>query len=224
MIYSEVLHTIEVLAALEPRNKLKVVFRSTGLYFENIATSATAVTNHCFVKWSRIRNICLVPNTASLKKGGEDLVVLNFNSGAATAPTASAGAIDEPVKFGPKAINYCLFPLSREEGANYQTVTIGGLPVCGSETKIVQELLAHCCPDCPIVRPQKDIFHAQSNKDSTWTYIRAFRGASEGCLYPLSSGILFIKPVLFIPTDDVVGITAGRAGSATTRYIDLKVS
>lgn len=201
---------------------MKFVFRSSGLYFENIAASATSVTNTCFVKWSRIRNICLVPHTASTKKGGEDLILLNFNPPAVTGQAAAAdpGA----VKFGNKQIRNCLFPVSREEGADYRSVVIDGLTVCGSETRVVQELLAHCCPDCPIVKPQKEIFHAKSTQDALWTFIRCYWGTSEGCLFPLSSGILFMKPVMFVPTDDVVGITAGRGGAAQTRYIDLKVS
>jgi hypothetical protein len=201
------------LSALEPRGKLKVVFRSSGLYFENIAASATSVTSSCFVKWARVRSVCVVPNPASTKKGGEDMVLLHFGPGEGEG---------DAVKFGPKAINNCLFPLSREEGAGCSAV-VDGLTVCGSESRVVQELLEHCCSACPIVRPQREVFHAKATKDALWTFIRCYKGTQEGCLFPLSSGLLFVKPVLFVPADDVTGIAAGRGGCAQTRYIDLKV-
>ena len=55
-------------------------------------------------------------------------------------------------------------------------------------------------------------------------YFAILAGVQEGTLYLLKEGVLFFKPPMFIPSDEVASIMAGRGGSAQTRYIDLNVS
>ena len=54
-------------------------------------------------------------------------------------------------------------------------------------------------------------------------FLRCYKGVQEGALYPLSSGLLFLKPMIFLAASEIESITAGRGGSAQTRYIDLIV-
>ena len=36
-------------------------------------------------------------------------------------------------------------------------------------------------------------------------------------------GLVFIKPLVFIPSENIASISAGRGGSGNTRYVDLQV-
>jgi hypothetical protein len=40
----------------------------------------------------------------------------------------------------------------------------------------------------------------------------------------LKNGLIFVKPLLFIPTEDIASLSAGRGGgSGNTRYVDLEI-
>ena len=55
-------------------------------------------------------------------------------------------------------------------------------------------------------------------------FLRCYNGLQEGALYPLRCGIVFVKPLVFIPNEEIASLTAGRGGgSGNTRYVDLKV-
>jgi hypothetical protein len=55
-------------------------------------------------------------------------------------------------------------------------------------------------------------------------FIRCHKGVSEGAIYPLHCGLLFFKPLIFIPADEIASLTAGRGGgSGNTRFIDLQI-
>ncbi|CAN0427943.1 unnamed protein product, partial [Scytosiphon promiscuus] len=54
-------------------------------------------------------------------------------------------------------------------------------------------------------------------------FVKCHHGVNEGALFPLKQGLLFMKPALFLPTDDIEQVVCGRGGSATTRYVDLVV-
>ena len=44
----------------------------------------------------------------------------------------------------------------------------------------------------------------------------------EGVIYPLECGVVFIKPTLFLPAEEIASINAGRGGgSGQTRFVDL---
>lgn len=70
-----------------------------------------------------------------------------------------------------------------------------------------------------ISKPLNTIFNSSKGAP----FVRGYHGIQEGSLYMLAAGILFVKPVIFIPTAEIDSVMAGRGGSATTRYIDLKV-
>jgi hypothetical protein len=71
----------------------------------------------------------------------------------------------------------------------------------------------------PLVTPDNAIFRTSKGK----SFLKCYKGVQEGTLYPLKEGVLFFKPPLFIPSNEVASIMAGRGGSAQTRYIDLNV-
>jgi hypothetical protein len=82
----------------------------------------------------------------------------------------------------------------------------------------VQGLLKDCVPH-KISKPSPKVFITTKSEP----FLRCYNGLQEGSLYLLGSGILFLKPVVFIPVDKIASVGAGRGGSATTRYVDLKV-
>lgn len=55
-------------------------------------------------------------------------------------------------------------------------------------------------------------------------YLKCYRGTQEGAIYPLRCGVVFVKPLLFIPLEEIASLTAGRGGCGSTRYVDLIVS
>ena len=73
-----------------------------------------------------------------------------------------------------------------------------------------------------INRPQTSLFSTVRENKS---YLKCYRGTQEGAIYPLQCGIVFIKPLLYIPTEEIASLSAGRGGGAgNTRYVDLIVS
>mmetsp|Transcript_8025 Transcript_8025/g.17445 ORF Transcript_8025/g.17445 Transcript_8025/m.17445 type:complete len:266 (+) Transcript_8025:132-929(+) len=66
-------------------------------------------------------------------------------------------------------------------------------------------------------------FHSSCEGHVGQPYIHCYSGVDSGILYPLKEGILFFKPMVFIPRKNIESITCGRGGSGT-RYIDLLVT
>jgi hypothetical protein len=83
---------------------------------------------------------------------------------------------------------------------------------------VVQELIRGA-RDKKISRPSPRVFVASKGE----AFLRCYKGIQEGSLYLLPSGILFLKPVVFIAMSEIESLSAGRGGSAQTRYVDLKV-
>jgi hypothetical protein len=91
-------------------------------------------------------------------------------------------------------------------------------PPAGKATDVVQEVLS-TATGLTISKPSNTIF--SSSKGAP--FVRGYHGIQEGSLYLLGAGVLFIKPVIFLPVSAIDSVLAGRGGSATTRYIDLKI-
>mmetsp|Transcript_4851 Transcript_4851/g.7382 ORF Transcript_4851/g.7382 Transcript_4851/m.7382 type:complete len:403 (+) Transcript_4851:51-1259(+) len=186
--------TIEGAQFIEPRGRVDTTISDTGLFMQT-------KTENCFIKWENVETSILLPSPNCAKKEGEVLLFLHMRT---------------PVVYKTKPLNIICWNLSNG-GKDYraqfslvhftgkESVVVGGL---------VQALLG---------RP-----HAKENaalfQSSTGTsFLRCHKGVKEGVLFPLEVGILFFKPPLFLPRDNVASITAGRGGSAMTRYIDLTV-
>ena len=71
------------------------------------------------------------------------------------------------------------------------------------------------------MRPRSDLFETVATNDAK-PFLRCHRGTQEGAIYPLECGVVFIKPTLFLPADEIASINAGRGGgSGQTRFVDL---
>jgi Histone chaperone Rttp106-like len=74
--------------------------------------------------------------------------------------------------------------------------------------------------------------HQESNTSSTTAgmpYVACYSGVNDGVLFPTKAGLLFYKPVQFIPRSQLTSIACGRGGgsgggSTSTRYVDLRLT
>ena len=155
---------------------------------------------NCFFPWHNVSHVNVVPVSTSAKKEGEDLMSIQAR---------------ESVKYNGKPITSMLWCLGK--GGKTHSAKAGDVSVTGFECDVASALVAAGWKGC-IVFPKKELFVAANGKN---VFLRCNKGIQEGALYPLSSGVLFVKPSVFLPSDTIASITAGRGGSATTRYIDL---
>jgi hypothetical protein len=58
---------------------------------------------------------------------------------------------------------------------------------------------------------------------SSLPYIKATLGASQGNLHLIDIGILFLKPLVFLPCESIASIDCGRAGAGNCSSFDLVV-
>ena len=58
---------------------------------------------------------------------------------------------------------------------------------------------------------------------SSLPYIKATLGASQGNLHLIDLGILFLKPLVFLPCESIASIDCGRAGAGNCSSFDLVV-
>ena len=121
-------------------------------------------------------------------------------------------------EYNGKSVSTLLWCLGKDEGKQYNAL-IDRRSVTGNQSEIASALVYEGWKG-EIVRPGKEVFVASNGKN---LFVKCNRGVQEGALYLLSSGILFLKPALFLPTGTILSVTAGRAGCVNTRYIDLKV-
>ena len=125
----------------------------------------------------------------------------------------------DPRPFNGKTTSKLLWCMSKDEGKQYNA-SIRGHSITGSESEVASKWIYEGWKG-EIVRPKKEIFVACNGKN---VFLKCNKGVQEGSLYFLSSGILFLKPALFLPAETISTITAGRAGCSTTRYIDLNIA
>lgn len=179
----------------EPRGRFNVSVLSTGILLEGKQSNA-------FIPWNSILHIAKVPNHASTKKEGEDLLVLKLSNSIRYNGKDTWNFVWVLSKTPPKPSN------------NTQSLL--------TESEIVSNAISTAWKDGKIVGIDKRIFQTVSSQKS---FLRCHNGVQEGAIYPLSCGIVFIKPLVFIPNEDISSITAGRGGgSGNTRYVDLQVS
>ena len=184
---------------IEPRGRFAVSISGEGILLEGKAMS-------CFIPWKNISHYACVPNNASIKKEGEELM---------------AFLLSEPVKCHSKDTKMFLWNLSKsvikEMSAKHPT---SASPIVGSEHTVVTTIIP-ILRKLTIVTPNKELFQSATKQRP---YLNCYKGIQEGALYPLQNGIIFLKPLLFLPTEGIASITAGRGGIGSTRYIDLQVS
>ena len=149
-----------------------------------------------FLKWSNISHIVRVPSHTSVKKEGEDILIFRMIN---------------PVPFNNKETKHFLWNLSNATSKTDGTVE--------SET-VIFNISQYCGKK--IVNINKSIFQTVVQQKC---FLRCYKGTQEGALYPMKCGLLFIKPLVFIPNEEIASVSAGRGGgSGNTKYVDFHVS
>lgn len=202
----EIVEEFADLQILEPRGRFKVNVMSKGLLIDGKSGGG-------FITFDNVSKFILLPSHTSSKKEGEDYFAVIFHS---------------VVKICGKDVKSVLFNLSKTlpkqpktSGSDSQPIEVmNDTPLTESE-KFVRAV-RHTSLE-RIHRPDSRLFRTVSSKDSK-PFLRCHKGTQEGAIYPLECGIMFIKPLLFIPADEIASLSAGRGGgSGNTRFVDLKV-
>ena len=184
----------------EPRGRFKTTLSTVGMHLEGKTAS-------CFVTWDNITHAVTFPAYQTTKKEGEDLVVLRIEPGS--------------VKYNGKDLKCLLWNLGKSLGKPIK-VTHDACLVDGTESVVVTTLLQHLWGKA-LTKPRPDLFQTIAIKDAK-PYLLCYKGTQEGAIYPLECGVVFIKPTIFLPAEQIASLTAGRGGgSGQTRYVDLKI-
>ena len=152
-----------------------------------------------FARWDNVASAAVVPSSNSSKKEGEDVLALSLGCG---------------VPCGKKEVSGLLVVLSKSPNSAVKALGLEGTHAEVLPTAMGRYIIS------PIVRPDKKLF----NSCRSQSFLRCYRGTQEGTLYPLRSGLLFVRPMLFVPAESVNAISIGRGGNAATRYVDIKVN
>lgn len=189
---------------LEPRGRFKTVISSTGLLLEGKSAS-------CFVSWASVTHCACIPAHQSTKKEGEDVLVMRLAPG--------------QVMFNGKALKNLLWNTQKTVGKPLSIAVSDDSVEAGPhtyESAVITALVGKAWGN-KIVRPRPDLFSTVTSKDPK-PFLRCHKGTQEGAIYPLESGVVFIKPALFLPAEEIASINAGRGGgSGQTRFVDLMV-
>lgn len=181
---------------IEPRGKFSATVRVNGLLLEG-------KSGHIFLPWSQVRMIIYLPNPLSSKKEGEMLLFF---------------ILREPIDFGKRQLKIVCWNLNQVKNAKELQASYGPLHFKGTEANVISNLIS-ALVSLPLVVPDNSIFRTSKGTN----FLKCYKGVQEGTLYPLKEGVLFFKPPIFIPSNEVASIMAGRGGSAQTRYIDLNI-
>lgn len=191
----ELLLEIDNIQCFEPRGRFNLKITSTSLFLEGKQFSV-------LVPVDAVSDVVCLPSFTSAKKEGEDYLAFQLNA---------------PVKVNNKDVKSLLINLVRTTNPSTRSKS-GDNDL--SESSVVM-MAVQDATGVHISRPQASLFATVREQKP---YLKCYRGTQEGAIYPLQSGVIFVKPLLFIPADEIASITAGRGGGAgNTRYVDLMV-
>lgn len=180
---------------IEPRGRFKTSFTNSAFILEGKQFSLS-------IEWGNISHAAVVASSTTAKKEGEDLLAIKLTT---------------PIKCNNKDIYNILMNLSRTEGKKLEVI-VGDITVEGHESKCVVAIFENLWGR-QLTRPKASFFCSSTGQKP---YIRCYRGIQEGVLYPLQSGLLFVKPMLFISSEEMHSLAAGRGGTnGNTRYVDM---
>jgi Histone chaperone Rttp106-like len=102
----------------------------------------------------------------------------------------------------------------------------------GDEAAFVDCVIERLGLDGPsqVVRVQGDrTFRSHSEAGTSTTtsgmpFVNCYHGVNDGVVFPLSHGLLFVKPPLFVPVESIHSVALGSRNSSGGRYIDLQVA
>lgn len=194
--WGAILLQVDDLQLIEPRGRFKTKFYGDRLTLEGKQGSAIILGDN-------LAYMALLPSITSSKKEGEDVFVV---------------VLKEGVMFGGKELQRLVVNLSRT--TQRTMVDKQGVEEVGIESNIVSHAF-RSLGQVVIDRPNPRLFCSMLQQKP---FVRCHRGTQEGAIYPMLGGIIFLKPLVFLPVDSIASITAGRGGgSGNTRYVDLKV-
>lgn len=198
---SEVFHTsYPEVQFLEPRGRFTLKFGTQTIVIDGKGGNGSIPIN-------KITHLCLLPSHASSKKEGEDFLAVIFS---------------EPIKICGKSMTNLLLNLSK----SLPKLKPGEIPPEeGSDAAITESrrigLAFKNATGLKVHLPNPRLFTSVSQQRA---FIRCHKGVNEGAIYPLSCGMVFVKPLIFIGTDNIASFTAGRGGgSGNTRFVDIQV-
>jgi hypothetical protein len=185
---------VENIQCFEPRGRFNVKVTTTSLLLEGKQSPVLIPAKY-------VSHIICLPSFTCAKKDGEDYVALLLTS---------------PVKVNNKDSFQVLLNLNRSSNATAKSTYGNELSESAIFLLAIQEATG-----LTATRHQPALFSTIRDQKP---YLKCYRGTQEGAIYPLKCGVLFIKPMLFIATDDIAALAAGRGGGANnTRYVDLQV-
>jgi len=191
---AETFLVIEEAQFVEPRGKFKATINKGGLFLEG-------KQGNLFINWSNFARSACIPSSSSSKKEGEDILVF---------------VLSEPVKLNNKDISNFQWILNKSD-KKVVNITFDSNNVSGTEAAIVPKLVRRLT-DKSVDIPRPAIFSSKKDKP----YLLCHKGIQEGAVYPMKSGVIFVKPLLYIPFNEIASVSAGRGGTqVTTRYVDL---
>jgi hypothetical protein len=185
---------------LEPRGRFNLKIGKESIVVDGKGGNGSIALN-------KISHLCLLPSHASSKKEGEDYLVVMFH---------------EPIKICGKPMNNLLLNLSK---AVPKPKAGEPIPEEGSDAAMTESrrigLAFKNATGLKVFLPNPRLFTSVSQQRA---FLRCHKGVQEGAIYPLSCGMVFVKPLIFISTDDIASFTAGRGGgSGNTRFVDIQV-
>ena len=179
----------------EPRGKFKATIAKGGLLLEG-------KQGNMFINWNKIARSACIPNFSTSKKEGEDILVF---------------VLSESIKMNNKDITNFQWVLNKSD-KKLIDACYGSTNINGTEASIIPKLMKNLTGKSVDV-PRSELF---SSKTKEKPYLLCYKGIQEGAVYPMKSGIIFIKPLLYIAYEDIAQVSAGRGGTqGVTRYVDL---
>jgi hypothetical protein len=200
---SEEFAALEQMQFIEPRGRFNVKLSGGGIVLDGKLA--------CFIPWSVVEHAMILPENASSKKDGEDLLAFVCKTPVKLSSGKEQKNFLWKLSKDPKKI----LDLSKTVPSNLDISK-----VVGTDSDVVSFLFTYLL-DRPLDGPKPNVFQSQQGKPKP--FLRCYKGIQEGALYPLATGLLFVKPMLFLSAHDIESIVAGRGGSAQTRYIDLMI-
>lgn len=180
---------------VEPRGKFKATISKVGLFLEGKQASL-------FINWNNFARSACIPSSSTSKKEGEDILVF---------------VLSEPLKMNNKDICNFQWILNKSE-KKLINIVFDSNAINGTEAAIIPKLVRKLT-NKSIDVPRPAIF---TSKTKDRPYLLCYKGIQEGAVYLMKSGVIFVKPLLYIPFNEIASVSAGRGGTqATTRYVDL---
>lgn len=182
---------------MQPRGRFNVEIGKTSLTLRGKTGVACAL-------WTNVQEVICIPKPDAPANAKESEVAL-----------VMIVSFKDPVSFGKGSVTtVCI----QAESKASITVHSQAKEYVGVPSDVLTRLITAAIGRA-VSRSSKNIYVGPDNKTS----VACYHGTNQGSLCPLKEGLLFLKPVKFIPKDSIEAVTAGRGGSAVTRYVDLIV-